>query len=1460
MITFTRCAFMAKQACTTFSQVVQKITPPIANNFLKFFFALFATLTLNAATAWGATYTKVTSAPSDWSGEYLIVYESGKVVFDGSLTTLDAASNTQTVTIANNTITLDSKYSFTISKSGANYTIKSASGKYIGNNSNSNALSSSTSSLNNTISFSSANDITIKSSGGAYLRYNSASNQLRFRYYKSSSYTGQKAICLYKKVDVPQTVAVTGVSLNKTSLTLTEGDSETLTATITPADATDKTITWSTSNANFATVSNGKVTAVAEGSATITAKTKDGNKTATCDVTVNPKPKYTVTLVPGSGSVTDIELEEESAGAGVELPEPTLDCGDWKFAGWAISPVEEEQTEAPNFITDKPYKPSGNITLYAVYQRTDDGGGNSTPTSVTKEFSGANNADLKFTTGSSSNHLVNNTGYTAGDANVKFTTGTNNNNSYYDGSVVRFYAGSSMIITPLNGVTITRVEIVRSSSTGSNSGTISADNLTASNSNSTINTNVFTGSSTTAVTFKNSAQCRFTALNVTYTSSSGGSTTYYHSTPQCTTQTTITLKPNGGTGDDETYTTEKTSYTLPACPFSRTGYTFAGWAKSRNGEIEHNDKAELTELDGTPVVLYAQWTANSYTVIFNANGGTGEMDNQSFNYDEEKALSANEFTRKGHTFVNWNNNYDGSGDDFDDEQEVKNLSTINRGTYNLYAQWECVTPTISTQPQSATYLRDDDADALSVVAAASDATLTYQWQKSTDNSTWSDITGATEATYKPSTQSVGTTYYRVVVTNSDGNCSATSDVATIAVRSANCKWVETDIANINSGDEVVVTMTKSGYTYAMSNNRGTTIAPEAIVITVKDGIINEVVETYNQWTIVKDNNYLVFYADATNRLYGNSADDGLRVGSTNNAKTNHEFFIAGNYLVNNVTSRYVGVNLTKKEWYSYNTNTGKIVDQTLIFYKKECLPLGEYWINYDLTNVVCTDDPIKNKISTDEDAVELNFEATGEHNELPRTIIVTNGSTTLTVNTDYTWNNATGVLTLNPSQITDNITISIAAQKRKYTVTFDANGHGTAPAAQSVTAEGTASEPTAPEATGYTFGGWYKESECENEFDFNTAITGNITLTAKWKIITYNITYEGLEGATHSNPSTYNVETATITFTTPSNREDYVFKGWTPASIAKGSTGDKTVTAQWIKAHTVTWKGATYNGTQNVVNGDAVGTLPEDVACSDTYTTFIGWYTKSSGVETNPSAEPQGEEVTAETQPTKDVTYYAVWADGSGNTSTVDELTRETTGVSGTSYTSWSGKTSNSLAVYAGQSAGGNDAIQLRSNNSNSGIITTTSGGKATKVSVTWNINTADDRTLNVYGKNTAYSSPTDLYGDAAGTLIGTIVRGTSTELTISGDYEYIGLRSASGAMYLDEIQITWSSGVDPTGYISSCCQSQAVVTVAPQTTELALNIDGTASTNVHISQEGAGNGKYNQPTISPAELSLIHI
>ena len=89
------------------------------------------------------------------------------------------------------------------------------------------------------------------------------------------------------KVDMKQTVAVTGVSLDKNSITVAKGKTEKLTATVSPSNATDKTVTWSSSKTSVATVSSdGVVTGVAPGNAVITVTTNDGGKTATCNVTV----------------------------------------------------------------------------------------------------------------------------------------------------------------------------------------------------------------------------------------------------------------------------------------------------------------------------------------------------------------------------------------------------------------------------------------------------------------------------------------------------------------------------------------------------------------------------------------------------------------------------------------------------------------------------------------------------------------------------------------------------------------------------------------------------------------------------------------------------------------------------------------------------------------------------------------------------------------------------------------------------------------------------------------------------------------------------------------------------------------------------------------------------------------------------------------------------------------------
>ena len=115
-------------------------------------------------------------------------------------------------------------------------------------------------------------------------------------------------------VTQPAETPVTSVTLDKTSLTLDVGGSDTLAATVKPANATNKAVKWSSSNENVATVNqNGNVKAVGAGTATITAAASDGSgKTATCTVTVNGG---AIPTTPGSGTGSSTG-GSSSAGAG----------------------------------------------------------------------------------------------------------------------------------------------------------------------------------------------------------------------------------------------------------------------------------------------------------------------------------------------------------------------------------------------------------------------------------------------------------------------------------------------------------------------------------------------------------------------------------------------------------------------------------------------------------------------------------------------------------------------------------------------------------------------------------------------------------------------------------------------------------------------------------------------------------------------------------------------------------------------------------------------------------------------------------------------------------------------------------------------------------------------------------------------------------------------------------------
>ena len=140
---------------------------------------------------------------------------------------------------------------------------------------------------------------------------------------------GKTATCAVTVTAAP--VPVSGVSLNKDSTSLTVGDTETLTATVAPDNATNRAVTWASSNPSVAKVENGVVTALACGTAVITATTQDGNHTATCAVTVRPdippaNPNYRITVEAAQGGTVTADPTAAKAGATVTLT-PVPDRG-----------------------------------------------------------------------------------------------------------------------------------------------------------------------------------------------------------------------------------------------------------------------------------------------------------------------------------------------------------------------------------------------------------------------------------------------------------------------------------------------------------------------------------------------------------------------------------------------------------------------------------------------------------------------------------------------------------------------------------------------------------------------------------------------------------------------------------------------------------------------------------------------------------------------------------------------------------------------------------------------------------------------------------------------------------------------------------------------------------------------------------------------------------------------------
>ena len=180
--------------------------------------------------------------------------------------------------------------------------------------------------------------------------------------------------------------------------------------------------------------------------------------------------------------------------------------------------------------------------------------------------------------------------------------------------------------------------------------------------------------------------------------STSGKTIYAHWTAK---SYTLTANANGGSipstsgwsvSSDKSNATKTVKYdstygTLPTP--TKEGYTFAGWYTASSGGDTVSTSTKMDNINGK--TIYAHWTANKYSVVFDKNGGSGSMSNQIMTYDKASNLTTNTYTRQGYYFVGWSKTKLGvqstipTSNIYKDGESVKNL--VASGSVTLYAVW-----------------------------------------------------------------------------------------------------------------------------------------------------------------------------------------------------------------------------------------------------------------------------------------------------------------------------------------------------------------------------------------------------------------------------------------------------------------------------------------------------------------------------------------------------------------------------------------------------------------------------------------------------------------------------------------------------------------------------------------------------------------------------------------------------
>jgi len=631
----------------------------------------------------------------------------------------------------------------------------------------------------------------------------------------------------------------------------------------------------------------------------------------------------------------------------------------------------------------------------------------------------------------------------------------------------------------------------------------------------------------------------------------------------------LSFNTNGGTEISSISGKYGATITSPDNP-TKQGYSFEGWNQSLPTTFPSENQS-----------YEATWKPNTYTVIFDANGGTGTIENQIFTYDIPQKLNKNNFTKQNYDFDGWNTESNGSGISYKNEQEVSNLTDINNDEIILYAQWK-IQNQVSTVSFSTSETDIDYGTLISLSCDDADAEIYY----TTDDSEFSIENWIRYTSEISITENI--TIRAIAIKTGKINSNITQQTYNLKTYTISFNLedgtLETDNILVNSGSNFDLSNllpTKNGYEFVGWKYEDNIVSN---LTDIRKNILITATWKPNTYTVIFDTNSGT--GTIENQIF--TYDIPQKLNKNNFTKQNYDFDGW------NTESNGSGISYKNEQEVS---NLTDINDDEIILYAQWKIQNQVSTVNFStseadidygtLISLSCEDADAEIYYTTDDSEFSIEnwklytSEISITENITIRAIAIKTGKINSNI-TQQTYNLKTYTISFNLEDgtlETDNILVYSGSN-------FDLSN-------------------LLPTKNGYEFVGWKYEDNIVSNL---TDIRKNIVITATWKPITYTVIFDAnaptgvnVEGAMNSQTFNYD-ESQTLnqnTFTC----DLYAFIGWNTVKTPSDSEPGKfyqdkeevknltsennisiTLYAQWEKIQTtVSVTFPTYTDPENLI-------------------------------------------------------------------------------------------------------------------------------------------------------------------------------------------------------------------------------------------------------------------------------------